>query len=181
MKPVTLRTTRLTLDQPILADVDLVTEYCQDPLFETYLTTPWPYRRENAVNFLTGYVPGAWQRGTEYSWAIRRDSELLGLIGFRTERRDIGFWIGAPHRGNGYMTEATTAVLDWLFQEGHDNILWECFLGNVQSVSVARKVGFTFTGVAESVVARRDGSHPPAWHGTIAKDDSREPKPGWPV
>ena len=181
MKPVALQTARLSLDQPTPADVDPVTEYCQDSVFETYLTTPWPYRRENAVEFLIGYVPDAWQLGAEFTWVIRRNGEPLGLIGFRTQRRDIGFWIGAPHRGNGYMTEATNAVLDWLFQEGHDNILWECFLGNVQSAAVARKVGFTFTGVAGSLVEARDGSHPPGWHGTIAKADSREPKPGWPA
>ena len=52
MRPVTLRTARLTLDEPRLADAELVTEYCQDPLFERYLTTPWPYTRADADAFL---------------------------------------------------------------------------------------------------------------------------------
>jgi hypothetical protein len=38
--PVELRTARLVLDQLGPADAPLVTTYCQDPLFERYLTTP---------------------------------------------------------------------------------------------------------------------------------------------
>jgi RimJ/RimL family protein N-acetyltransferase len=181
MKPVTLRTARLVLDQPTLADVDLITEYCQDPIFETYLTTPWPYHRDDAVGFVAEYAPAAWQGDTEFTWSVRLGGELIGMIGFRTARLDIGFWLGAPHRGNGYMTEATTAVLDGLFGRAFEVVLWECFPGNTASVSVARKAGFTFTGVADSIVTGRDGTHSPSWQGRIARSDSREAKPGWPV
>jgi RimJ/RimL family protein N-acetyltransferase len=181
VKPVTLTTDRLVLDQPTLADVDLVTAYCQDPIFEKYMVTPWPYAREHALGFVVDYVPVAWDTETEFSWALRLDGELIGMVGFRPERRDIGYWLGGPHRGNGYMTEATNAVLDWLFGQGFDTILWECFPGNSESLSVARKLGFTFTGVDDSIVTRRDGTHSPAWHGALAASDSRDPKPGWPV
>ena len=37
VRPVALRTARLVLDEPKPADADLVTAYCQDPLFERYL------------------------------------------------------------------------------------------------------------------------------------------------
>jgi RimJ/RimL family protein N-acetyltransferase len=181
MKPATLRTPRLVLDQPTLDDVELITGYCQDPIFERFMVTPWPYRRENAIGFVVDYVPVAWDSDTEFTWALRLDGELIGMVGFRTGHRDIGFWLGGPHRGNGYMTEATGAVLDWVFEQGFDEVLWECFPGNSASVSVARKAGFTFTGVNASIVTRRDGSHPPSWHGAIARGDSRDTKPGWPA
>jgi RimJ/RimL family protein N-acetyltransferase len=181
MKPVTLTTERLVLDLPTADDIDLATEYCQDPLFEKYLTTPWPYVRDDAVGFFLDIVPGAWKRETEFTWAIRRDGEFLGVIGYRTVGRDIGFWLGAAHRGHGYMTEATNAVLDWLFDRGVDRVLWECVLGNEASVSVARKTGFTYTGEAPAHVLSRDGSAAPSWHGVITGADSREAKPGWPV
>jgi hypothetical protein len=54
-------------------------------------------------------------------------------------------------------------------------------LGNEASVSVARKVGFSYTGEGPANVPARDGSRPPAWHGVIRSTDSRTPKPGWPV
>jgi len=181
MKPVTLRTARLVLDQPTLADVDLTTGYCQDPLFERFMVTPWPYTRADAVGFFVDYIPQAWETDKEFSWALRHDGEFLGVIGFRPAGNDIGYWIGTPHRGHGYMTEAVGGVLNWLFARGFDDIQWECFVGNSASASVARKNGFTFTGESESYVPARDGSHPAALHAVIAAGDSRDPKLGWPT
>jgi RimJ/RimL family protein N-acetyltransferase len=181
MKPIVLRTARLVLDQPTPADADITTEYCQDPLFEKYLTIPWPYVRDDAVGFFVDVVPRSWERETEFTWAIRLDGEFVGMIGFRPHRSDIGFWLGAPFRGNGYMPEAVGGVLDWVFSKGYDSVEWECFLGNEPSAAVARKSGFTFTGEAPSLIPRRDGGHPPAWHGVLHAVDSREPKPGWPT
>lgn len=181
MKSAELRTVRLVLNLPTEADVDLTTRYCQDPLFERFMVTPWPYTRADAVGFLVDYVPRAWERDDEYSWAIRADGEFLGMIGFRPASNDFGYWIGEPHRGHGYMTEAAGAVLDWLFAHGFDDIQWECFVGNSASARVARKNGFRFTGENPSHIASRDGSHPPALQGVLSAGDSREPKPGWPA
>jgi RimJ/RimL family protein N-acetyltransferase len=181
VKPVTLQTARLVLDQPTASDVDLTTEYCQDPLFKQFMVTPWPYTRDDALGFFVDYVPRAWKHDREFSWAIRREGQFLGMIGFRQAGNDIGYWIGSPHRGHGYMTEAVSAVLDWLFAQGFDDIQWECFVGNAASVGVARKSGFTFTGRGDSIIGARDGSHPLALHGVLTAKDSREPKPGWPA
>ena len=56
MQPVALRTARLVLDRPVLADAELVTRYCQDPIFERYLTTPWPYTPADAESFEASVV-----------------------------------------------------------------------------------------------------------------------------
>lgn len=180
MKPVDLRTERLVLDQPTLDDVELTTEYCQDPVFEKYLSTPWPYRREDAERFLGEIVPASWRNDTEYTWAIRIDGEFAGLIGFRTPYRDLGYWLGAPHRGAGIVPEALGAVLDWVFSWSEGDVLWECFLGNEASATAARKAGFSYRGQGASLVASRDGEHPLAEKASIAKADSRDEKPGWP-
>ena len=181
MKPARLQTERLVLDQPTDADIDRVTEFCQDPLFERFMVTPWPYTTSDAVGFIVDYVPRAWDRGDEFSWAIRANGEFIGMIGFRAAGSALGYWIGAPHRRRGYVTEAVRAVLDWLFASGIDEILWECFVANVSSAAVARKNGFRFTGEGESIIPARDGSHPPALHAVISATDSRTPKPGWPA
>jgi RimJ/RimL family protein N-acetyltransferase len=181
MKPVALRTARLVLDQPTLADADLVTEYCRDPVFKDFMVTPWPYHRGDAEVFLGTLVPQWWEAESEYTWALRLDGILIGVIGYRTGGKDIGFWLGAPHRGKGYMAEAVAVVLDWIFEHTDDDVLWECVIGNASSVAVARKTGFRFRGAGTAVFTNREGDHPPAWQATIAKTDSREPKPGWPV
>jgi RimJ/RimL family protein N-acetyltransferase len=180
VKPVTLTTARLVLDLPTLDDVDLVTEYCRDPVFERFLSTPWPYQREDAVKFVGTIVPAHWAEDIEFTWAMRVDGAFAGMLGFRTRKRDIGFWLGAPHRGHGYMPEAVTAVLDWIFASSNRDVLWECYLGNSNSVAVARKTGFTFRGEGKALIPQRDGTYPTAWKGTISAADSRDPKPGWP-
>jgi RimJ/RimL family protein N-acetyltransferase len=180
MKPVTLRTPRLVLDQPTLADVDIVTEYCRDPLFERFMSTPWPYRKQDAELFLGQIVPAGWSNDTEYTWSIRVAGGFAGMIGFRSANRDLGFWLGAPYRGRGLMTEAVGGVLDWVFASSEADVLWECYLGNLNSLGVARKSGFTYRGVGDALVADRDGGRPDAWKASIAKTDSRDAKPGWP-
>src|SRR5476649_2495055 len=136
MKPVALRTARLVLDQPTLADADLVTEYCRDPVFKDFMVTPWPYHRGDAEVFLGTLVPQWWESESEYTWALRLDGILIGVIGYRTGGKDIGFWLGAPHRGKGYMAEAVAVVLDWIFEHTDDDVLWECVIGNASSVAV---------------------------------------------
>jgi RimJ/RimL family protein N-acetyltransferase len=181
MKPVTLRTKRLLLDQPTLVDVDVVTEYCQDPVFEQFMLTPWPYQRHNAEVFLGTVVPSGWEDDTEYTWALRREGELLGLIGYRTRSSDLGFWLGAPHRGQGLMPEALAAVADFAFEQAGRAILWECVPGNVASASVARSSGFTWLGEGPSLYPDRRGQKFVAWQARLSPTDSREPKLGWPA
>lgn len=181
MEPVTLTTRRLRLDQPTLDDVDLVTEYCRDPIFERYMVTPWPYERSDAETFIGSLVPEWWSVESEFTWAIRLGVELIGVVGYRPAGKDIGFWLGAPHRGNGYMPEAVDAVLDWVFARGGDMVLWECIPGNAASAAVARKSGFTFIGEGTSTFTDRNVGHPTVWQGRITATDRREPTSGWPT
>ncbi|CAN5279165.1 GNAT family N-acetyltransferase [soil metagenome] len=181
MIPVTLTTERLVLDQPTLADVSLMAEYCADPLFETTMNTPWPYERKHAVQFIESLVPMGWEDEREYTWALRADGDFLGVIGYREASRDIGYWLGAPHRGLGYMTEAATAVVEWLFSRGKTEVEWECVPGNTASAGVARKLGFTFSGTGPSAFTNRDGSPALAWHATLGSADDRAVKDGWPL
>lgn len=180
MTPVVLTTGRLTLDQPAPGDRDVMTTQCQDPLFESMLTTPWPYETHHADSFIGETVPRGWADDTEYTWAIRLDGAFTGIVGYRVPGDDIGFWIGRLYRGRGYMTEAVTAVADWLFSIGRDRVVWECIAGNTASASVARKCGFTFTGARPALVADRNGGYAPAWHGVLGSEDDRMPKHGWP-
>lgn len=183
MIAVTLTTPRLRLDQLQAGDLDRVVEYCRDPLFETTMNTPWPYEPEHADFFIGEHAPRGWRENTEYTWAIRErdDGLLLGAIGYRQASRDLGYWLGAPHRGHGFMTEAAGAVVDWLFALGHQELFWECVPGNLASAGVARKLGFTYTGTGPSLLASRDDTVATSWHARLAHDDDRGITPGWPA
>ena len=185
MEPFTLATERLLLDALTPDDAQPIFEFCQDTEFEKYLTIPWPYRLGDARYFITEHVPYGWSTGQELTWAVRSaGGDLLGVIGLRTKmgRFDVGFWLGSPHRGHGYMPEAVRVVLDWAFETGFaPEVSWECVVGNAASATVARKLGFAFLGVKPSVLAARDGSHPESWHGLLRASDDRSIKPGWPL
>lgn len=177
MIPVELRTTRLVLNQPIAADIDACTAFCQDPIFEQMMMTPWPYERSDAEEFLLKYVPEAWQSGQELSWAIRladHPDQLIGMIGLRRERCEIGYWVGSPFRGMGIVPEAATEVLRWNRETGAipEPINWRCVVGNIASARAARAAGFRFRGFG--IGADRAGTEP-AWLG-----DFGNPEPGLP-
>jgi RimJ/RimL family protein N-acetyltransferase len=185
MRPYVLEDAELRLDQPGPDDVAAITEHCQDPIFERFLTLPWPYRIGDAHYFVEEHVPRGWSNGNEFTWAVRAaaGAPLVGIIGFRTARSDLGFWLGAAHRGRGIMPRAVGLVTGHLLGGGLPGIhvvRWECVVGNTSSLAVARKCGFTFTGTKPANVAARDGSHPESWHAELRQGDSLEPKTGWP-
>lgn len=184
MEPFSLSTERLRLEPLTAEDAPAIFGYCQDPEFERYLTIPWPYSVGDAEFFVGTFAPEGWQTGNEPVWGVRRGGELLGVVSLRAKhgRYDVGYWLGSRHRGHGFMPEAVRTVIDWGFTSGFagEELGWECVAGNFASLAVARKVGFTFTGVGPSVIPARDGTNPDSWHGVLKKDDDRTVKPGWP-
>ena len=183
MSPFTLETARLTLDQPTDADVDTIAGYCSEPVFERFMLTPWPSRREDAVGFVDHYVPDGWADDSEWTWAIReRDTApLLGVVGVRLRGGMVGYWLGAPFRGRGILPEALAAVIDDVFARTDlDRVRWECTFGNTASLRVAAKTGFRFTGAQTGLLPDRDGSPIHAWTGELRRTDDRAVKPGWP-
>ncbi len=184
MQPFILRTERFVLDQPAASDIDDITAYCADPVFEHYMTTPWPYERRHAEYFVDEYAPGGWERDDEWTWAIREreGGPLLGVVGIRLPTGNIGYWLGAPFRGRGIMPGAVTAAIEAMFERTDSKLArWECVVGNTASMRVAQKVGFRYAGAEPGMILARDGSSADSWHGVLRRTDTRDPKPGWPV
>jgi RimJ/RimL family protein N-acetyltransferase len=187
MIPFSLHAPGLVLDPPHDDDSERIYEYCQDPLFRDVLNTPWPYSRTDASYFVGTLVPHGWERGSELTWALRAalDQPLMGVISLRmgeNSRAEVGFWLGADHRGRGYMPAAVGSVADWAFTDGGIAIIaWECRVGNAASLTVARKTGFTFTGTGPASLPSRDGSHPASWKGELTSTGERTEKHGWPA
>lgn len=166
-----------------MSDVDNIALHCAEPVFENFMTTPWPYEREHAEYFVSEFVPQGWASGTEWTWAIRGGSrEMMGAIGVRLSSGMVGYWLGAPHRGQGVMAEALTAIIDAVFQRSdRREVGWECIVGNVASLRVAQGVGFRFTGERPGIIPGRDGVLSTSWTGMLGQDDDRVPQPGWPI
>ena len=160
----TVRTERLLLRPPTSADVDPVTRACQDPDNQRWLTMlPSPYTREDAVEFLTGTVPRNRAAGTDLSWAVEADGELVGMSGLHELTRgrlgpEIGYWTAPWARRRGYAAEAAAGVARWALDRGAPRVHLYTDVANAASQAVARGAGFTEEGVVRSCLAYRDGS-----------------------
>ncbi|MBA8817465.1 RimJ/RimL family protein N-acetyltransferase [Microbacterium halimionae] len=185
MEPVVLHTTRLVLSAPTNADISAIFDACQDPDIQRYTTVPSPYLREHAEKFITE-TAAQWAAKTHVTWAMRSRDELVGMIGlYRLDANggaELGYWVGAASRGNGFVTEASAAVLDWGFDRhglALQRIEWHAVVGNDASARAARAVGFRYEGTRRRALVhgayRDDG-----WAAALLTEDERTPQ-AWPV
>lgn len=194
MDPVILRTKRLELSVPRPADADAITAACQDPAISRWTTVPSPYTRDDADSYIA-LAQRWWREETEPAWAIRRrDREgvgaYLGTVSLRLRAQPgrvpvnalIGYWMSAPARGHGYLTEAAEAVLDFGFAPeglGLSRVEWRAIVGNTASARVAQRLGFQYEGRLRQAMSTPVGREDVWVAGLLAADD-RTPSP-WPV
>jgi RimJ/RimL family protein N-acetyltransferase len=148
----TLATARLTLRPIAMADAPAVQR--RFPRWEIVrhlaAQVPWPYPQDGAASFLAGQLERV-ARGEKNIWAITltgAEDELVGIIELwppDPETRDSrGFWLDPDFQGQGLMTEAADAVVDYAFGTLGWPFLW---LGNakanVRSARVKERQGAT--------------------------------------
>ena len=105
---------------------------------------------------------------TEESYAVvlKETGAVIGSIGLRQNsdlasgdaERELGYWLGVPFWGKGYMPEAAKAVLRHAFEDLKLQTVW-CgyYEGNARSQRVQEKLGFTFQRKTERLyVAQMD-------------------------
>jgi RimJ/RimL family protein N-acetyltransferase len=116
---------------------------------------PWPYTRQDMQSFVRSQAkPAAGEAETRF--AITLEREPVGIIGVRMRPAshlqrgagpNIGYWLGPPYWGHGYMTEALRGVVGHVFSTlPHDAIYCGAFVGNDASLRVQEKVGFLRDG-----------------------------------
>lgn len=121
----TLSTQRLTLRPPTPEDIVAWQQYFADWEVIKHLSdqVPWPYPEDGVAEHWDLRVRPGLEQHTSWHWAIterERPDHLIGTIDVHpsaTPNGNRGFWLGRPFWGRGYMTEAVTAVQDWLFTQ----------------------------------------------------------------
>lgn len=100
-----------------------------------------------------------WARDEAYAFFVFRESDdaLLGGLTLGNVRRGVaqtatlGYWMGEPYAGKGYMTRAARAALDWAFgRQGLHRVEAACLPTNVASMRLLKRVGFTQEGYARA-------------------------------
>lgn len=145
----TIRTERLLLRPLRPSDAGPITLHASDArLARMTALIPHPYPPGAAEAFIEATLEG---RRSEEVWAIDATpvdgEELIGIIGFKPARGELGYWVGPPYWGAGYATEAVSALVAHLFAErGVEAIEAPVFADNGASAAVLRKAGFQEAG-----------------------------------
>ena len=78
-------------------------------------------------------------------FGIYKDDSLIGRIRFYYDADngwEIGYWLIESETGNGFITEALTALEIELFKFGVDKITLDIDSGNEKSENIARRNGY---------------------------------------
>ena len=153
-----LKTPRLILRPWQETDAESLYEYAKNP--EVGPIAGWPPHKdvEESLNIIRTVFGGA----ECYAICLKEDNQAIGSIELKlngatdmTERDDeceLGYWIGQPFWGNGYVPEAARELLRYGFEDLDMKTIW-CgyYEGNSKSKRVQEKVGFRYHHTCEEV------------------------------
>ncbi|MDX2221521.1 MAG: GNAT family N-acetyltransferase [Rhodospirillaceae bacterium] len=161
MFALSIRTERLTLRPYTLADAPRVQLLAGEwDVARMVSSVPHPYPDGLAESWI-GMHDAVRAAGRGYPFAVTRGDELIGSAG--VDRRadgalELGYWLGKPYWGAGYMSEAAAAVVDfamgWL---AAPHIVAGALAENPASLRILTKLGFAATGVEERESKSRYG------------------------
>jgi ribosomal-protein-alanine N-acetyltransferase len=130
---------------------------------------PWPYSPGDSRLFVNGVVarsPGL----NEEVLAITQGGTFIGVISVRQHEPgplqrgagpNIGYWVGEPFWGHGFMSEALAALVAHIFGATDTDAIYSgAFMENVASLRVQEKVGFIRDGDSTLFSRPRNGDFP---------------------
>lgn len=149
-----ITTDRLRLRRFVAGDAPEVQRLAGDAdVAATTLRIPHPYPDGAAEQWIRTHAVRT-ERGSGADWAvtIRQSGSLIGAIGLEIERdhahAELGYWIGKPYWGNGYATEAASAVIDHAFGAMKLHRVFAHYMAhNPASGRVLEKAGLTREGL----------------------------------
>lgn len=153
-----LETERLILRKWTDADAESLFHYAKDPAVGP--AAGWqPHQSvEESRNVIRNLLNGA----ECYAICEKGSDEAIGSIELRlnghtdmTDRDDeceLGYWLGKPFWGRGYMPEAAKEILRHGFEDLGINVIWCGYYdGNQKSKRVQEKLGFTYHHTCQKV------------------------------
>lgn len=145
-----LETDRLTLRQFQAADLETFFAYRNDPDVARYQGWEYPYPRVKAMEFIQEMSTA---NPEHHNWLqvaleLKSTGQLIGDVAFFIKREDdrqamIGYSLARSYWGNGYIFEAVSCLLTFLFEEfGLHRVTAECDVDNISSWRLLEKLGF---------------------------------------
>ena len=153
-----LETKRLILRRWEDSDADDLYFYASDP--DVGPIAGWPAHKN--IDESRDVIRNVLNGKEAYAVCLKEDGKAIGAIELKlkghtdmTDRDDeceLGFWIGVPFWGRGFMTEAGKEVLRHGFEDlGMRRIWCGYYAGNDASRRVQEKLGFIFDHTLEHI------------------------------
>lgn len=109
-----LTTDRLILRQPTLDDASTMAKLLNEKeIVNMTASLPHPFLSLSAEFWIMRQYAN-WQRGIEHDYMITHDGNIMGVMGLFENKvgdKEIGYWIGKPYWGKGYITEAANSLV----------------------------------------------------------------------
>jgi ribosomal-protein-alanine N-acetyltransferase len=175
IRPREIRTERLLLRQLTPDDAaDLARAIDHELIDRTTLKIPHPYTLADAHEWI-GSQSDRLRDGTGVNFAIILDDRLIGGVGLDinpgSDKAEMGYWITPAHWGNGYVTEAARAVLEFAFEDlGLHRVYADHFPNNPASGRVMLKIGMKPEGIRREHLKKGDVYHDAVCFGMLRTD-----------
>jgi RimJ/RimL family protein N-acetyltransferase len=159
------RTPRLLLRPGFPEDAPaLAAAIADEAIVRNLATAPWPYRMRDAEAFLACPRDPVLPSFLVFE---RTDGEpqLVGSCGLGRRPSgavEMGYWIARPFWGNGFATEACTALIQIARTLGFPSLEGSHFLDNPASARVLEKLGFEALGIIAPRMSCARGTDVPA-------------------
>ncbi len=152
-----LETERLILRPWQETDAESLYQYAKNPDVGPIAGWQPHISIENSLDIIKTVLSNA----ETYAVCLKNDNCAIGSIGLiapaqsHTEANEtemeIGYWIGVPFWGNGYIPEAVKAIQRHAFEDLGCTALWCGYYdGNIKSQRVQEKCGFTYHHTEEN-------------------------------
>ena len=172
----TINTERLTLRSYAPSDAARVAELAGDrEVAATTLRIPHPYDASMAAEWIAG-LPAEYAAERAITWAITlTGAELIGSIALSLHldhhRAELGYWVGKPYWGKGYVTEAARSVMDHGFGALHLHRISAHHMSvNPASGTVMKKLGMRHEGILRHHTRKNGEYHDVECYGVLAAE-----------
>jgi len=142
-----------------LDDAERVAQYANNRNISKNLRDvfPFPYTLDDAKSYLD-FVTRA---DPETDFAIANEDGVIGGIGLTPGRdvhrktAEVGYWLAEPFWGQGIMSRAVGAFVEWAFREFDlCRVFADPFVANPGSAKVLEKNGFVLEGIKRCSVIK---------------------------
>lgn len=151
------RTQRLILRPWKESDAESLYEYAKDPRVGPIAGWPVHTSIENSRDIIKNVLSAA----ETYAVCLKEDNRAIGSIGLilpmqshtkaADDEMEIGYWLGAPFWGKGYIPEAVRRLQEHVFDDLGCRAMWCGYYdGNNKSRRVQEKCGFVYHHTEEN-------------------------------